>query len=378
MPTAFPDKREPEPESEMQRLRDMKLLSGAPSRRPVKALVNPYNPETDLTARARSYLHVNCAHCHSRNAGGSVPSLMTYHLHPEKMHMMEEVPLQGSFGIQDARVIAKGDPFRSALYYRISKIGRSRMPHLASYRVDREGVELIYQWIRNMVSPGLEDTFNFSARNFREKGLISTSGALRYLRAVDRGLLAPEFAEKVVDAGSRHDAIPIRELFDRFLPEEKRSKLLGSRINPDDILQLEGDSDRGRNLFFASDGMQCQACHQINGQGRFMGPDLSKIGSRYTPELILESIMNPSAVIAPEFKSYLIETTDDELYSGFIVERTESGVVMRDTVSQIIEIPSTLISSMDAQTVSLMPEQLLRDVTAQDAADLVAYLSVLK
>ena len=43
-----------------------------------------------------------------------------------------------------------GDPFSSVLYYRISKTGPGRMPHIGSEIVDSRGVETIHDWIRSL------------------------------------------------------------------------------------------------------------------------------------------------------------------------------------------------------------------------------------
>ena len=50
-------------------------------------------------------------------------------------------PIQGAFNITDGKLIAPGDPFRSVLYYRVSKTGPGRMPHIGSDVVDNRGVK---------------------------------------------------------------------------------------------------------------------------------------------------------------------------------------------------------------------------------------------
>ncbi|MFQ5856270.1 MAG: c-type cytochrome [Anaerolineae bacterium] len=44
----------------------------------------------------------------------------------------------------------------------------------------------------------------------------------------------------------------------------------------------------------------CQACHVIGGEGGNLGPDLSDIGARADARYILESIVDPSAVVVPD------------------------------------------------------------------------------
>ena len=74
----------------------------------------PINDPTDelkpLETRVRAYLHVNCAHCHRRNGGGSVPMDVVYRGPLEKTRLVDELPTQGTFGIENARVVAPGAP----------------------------------------------------------------------------------------------------------------------------------------------------------------------------------------------------------------------------------------------------------------------------
>ena len=69
-----------------------------------------FNDPESLDLRARSYLHVNCSHCHRENAGSAVLSHMQHELPLEKTGMLGVRPTQGTFGIQGAQVIAPGDP----------------------------------------------------------------------------------------------------------------------------------------------------------------------------------------------------------------------------------------------------------------------------
>ena len=64
--------------------------------------------------------------------------------------MLDAKPTQGTFGIRDARIIAPGDPLRSILFLRVSKLGRGRMPHIGSEVVDRVGADLIGDWIADL------------------------------------------------------------------------------------------------------------------------------------------------------------------------------------------------------------------------------------
>jgi putative heme-binding domain-containing protein len=104
---------------------------------------------------------------------------------------------------------------------------------------------------------------------------------------------------------------------------------------------------------------------------------LSQIGKKYERKTLLETILDPSKAISHEYVPYLLETESGQVHAGFLVEKTDSQVVLRDIKNQVIRVPAGEVVTLEAQKKSLMPELVLRDVTAQDAADLLAYLSSL-
>jgi hypothetical protein len=59
-------------------------------------------------------------------------------------------PGQGTFGLDDPRVIVPGDPARSLVPYRMKKVGLGRMPHVGSNVVDEKAVKVVEQWIKGL------------------------------------------------------------------------------------------------------------------------------------------------------------------------------------------------------------------------------------
>jgi mono/diheme cytochrome c family protein len=113
-------------------------------------LVDPADRSASLEARARSYLHANCAGCHVEAGGGN--SAINLHINTarEAMKLIGIAPLHDRFGLTDARLIAPGAPERSVLYERLKRRGKGQMPPLASTQVDEEATRLIGDWIRAM------------------------------------------------------------------------------------------------------------------------------------------------------------------------------------------------------------------------------------
>ena len=64
--------------------------------------------------------------------------------------------------------------------------------------------------------------------------------------------------------------------------------------------------------------------------------------------------------------------------SGILVSRTETEVVLRDVEGKDVKLSAADVETFTPQQKSLMPELLVKDLTAQQFADLLAYLSTLK
>ena len=363
-----------------------------------RRMVSPHDKTADLEQRARAYLHVNCAHCHRRGGGGTAALELQHHLPMEKTHLLDGRPTQGAFNIHAAEVLAPGDPYRSVLYYRTAKLGRGRMPHFGSHVVDRHGVELLHDWIAKMqprqTPESVEqlrrrqrqalqelttaEAFSPPARQAAETLLDSPSGALIALRAIERGSLPAPIRQAVLKRAAAHPRTTVRDLFERFLPEQQRTKRLGDSIDAQTIFKLSGNAQRGEALFFSTAGVQCKNCHKVGSRGIELGPDLTKIGKKHTREQLLESILKPSKQMDPKFRTYMAETSTGRVYTGLLVEKNSKQVVLKDAKNHSRILPAAEIELLTPLRKSLMPELLLREMTAQQAADLLAYLQGLR
>lgn len=101
---------------------------------------------------ARAYLHVQCAHCHRPNstAPGELDLRETTPL--ADMHACGETPNETNVGVEDALILAPGEPERSTIPLRMRASGADRMPPLGTVEIDSAGVALIEDWIRGLPS----------------------------------------------------------------------------------------------------------------------------------------------------------------------------------------------------------------------------------
>lgn len=113
-------------------------------------VVDYHDRAQPLDARARSYLHANCSHCHRKWGGGNAEFQLLANLPLSETGTINTRPGQGTFDLKDPRVLVPGDPERSLLYHRMNRRGEGQMPHIASKVIDTEGAELIRDWIKQL------------------------------------------------------------------------------------------------------------------------------------------------------------------------------------------------------------------------------------
>ena len=103
-----------------------------------------------LADRARAYLHANCAHCHRKWGGGNAEFRLLFTLANDETGTVNVKPGQGGFELKDPRLLVPGDPSRSMIFHRMTRLGQGRMPHVASTVVHAEAVKLIEDWIKSL------------------------------------------------------------------------------------------------------------------------------------------------------------------------------------------------------------------------------------
>lgn len=128
-------------------------------------------------------------------------------------------------------------------------------------------------------------------------------------------------------------------------------------------------ADRGRAVFEKA----CAVCHQRDGQGAIVGPQLDGLGARGL-ERILEDVLDPSRNLDPAFTSSLITLKDDTSITG--LQRREAGevLVFVDTLGKDITVPKKESAARRESQLSLMPSNFGEVLTAAEFYDLMAFL----
>ena len=143
-----------------------------------------------------------------------------------------------------------------------------------------------------------------------------------------------------------------------------------------ELARMPGDAAQGRRLFTAR--ATCSNCLVVRGEGKEVGPNLSEIGAKLSAEALLVAILEPSAGISHNYETFLATTEDGRALTGLLVSRTDREVVLKDATGVVHVLAMDQVEDLRQSPVSLMPAGLEKTMTAQDLADLVAYLVSLK
>jgi putative membrane-bound dehydrogenase-like protein len=149
-------------------------------------------------------------------------------------------------------------------------------------------------------------------------------------------------------------------------PEEKLAEM---RRLSNDLRAGSGNPEAGRLLF----AKHCATCHRLFNEGNAIGPDLTH-ANRKDRDYLLASIVDPSAIIRKEYLSYVVHTTDGQLLTGLIIEQAAQRLTLLSAKNERTAVSRAKVESMVESPVSLMPENLLKQLKPAELRDLFSYL----
>lgn len=143
-------------------------------------------------------------------------------------------------------------------------------------------------------------------------------------------------------------------------------------------LNRDGDPVRGRHLFFNESKGACASCHSIDGSASKAGPDLFAVGDKLPRRDIIESILEPSALIAVGYGATILETKTGDEFIGVIQEASESHIELKTAAGESVKIAVSDVQSQRGSAISLMPEALHAAFSREEFTDLVQFLTTLR
>lgn len=154
----------------------------------------------------------------------------------------------------------------------------------------------------------------------------------------------------------------------RATPRDRARRIAGfkQRLTPHELSQA--DLSAGRAVY----GKLCANCHQLFGDGRKVGPDITG-AQRNNLDYLLENLVDPNAQISRDFQMEVVQTESGRVVTGLVKSETNAAITISTPESDIV-IPVDEIEVRKKSAVSMMPEGQLKTLTFTQTRDLIAYL----
>jgi len=156
-----------------------------------------------------------------------------------------------------------------------------------------------------------------------------------------------------------------------------RNWTAGDLAEPLKTIQRGRSFARGKAMFAAA---ACSACHRIGRTGQAVGPDLTSVGRRFSRRDILESILDPSKVVAEQYRQDVVVTANGKVVVGTILPggdyRSPKLHILTDPLQpgRSVTVLKKDVEQHRKSTTSMMPKGLLNTLSKPDILDLLAYL----
>jgi putative heme-binding domain-containing protein len=173
--------------------------------------------------------------------------------------------------------------------------------------------------------------------------------------------------------GSIKNGVPGTDMPGFPLPEDKIWSIIAymrSLSAPAIDAPRTGDPSAGRAIF--SGKGRCSSCHMIAGDGGYLGPDLTNVGTTRTVKQLRESILDPSARIAEGHQAVKVSTRTGQKIEGVAKNYNNYSLQMIDLTGKLHLFRSEDLNSMVLSNESLMPKPSL---TPDELRDVLAFLS---
>lgn len=136
------------------------------------------------------------------------------------------------------------------------------------------------------------------------------------------------------------------------------------------LLKMRGNAKKGQLVFEKN----CVLCHQVGDKGVNFGPNLSDVGIRLRKEQILQSILDPNAVVDKKYLGVLLQTRKGQFLTGLVDSEKDGKVMLRQQGGKVVPVPLSSIALKIPQKKTFMPLGLEKAMTTEELIGLVEYL----
>ncbi len=264
------------------------------------------------------------------------------------------------------------------VYLESTNVVRKTLPLLAGAATQEEKLHYLFtlRLVRSGWTPDERRVyFGWLGRARREfQGAKSLPASLNYIRAeaeatltgTERAALSDELAALDRPVNVAPPPVTSRS----FVRQWSMNDFAGGPVP----VNAGRDVARGKRLFTEAG---CAQCHRVGADGAVVGPELTAVGARFDTRTLLESIIEPSKVIAEPYRNVAIQTRAGVILEGRIVDEDDKSVVMATNPVDPDDrrrVDKTQIESRRVSEISPMPERLLDTLERDEVLDLLAWL----
>ena len=187
---------------------------------------------------------------------------------------------------------------------------------------------------------------------------------LAQLSSDDQARLKPQIA-KITAQDSTVPSAKHLEIVRKWTWDDLQPVLQESRQKP--------SWEKGRSAIAKA---ACLKCHRLGEQGAFVGPDLTAVGRRFSEQMLLESILQPSKVIDEKYRNSTYVLADGKVHSGHptAVSATTITLSINLLSPETVAIPRDQIEEIFPSELSPMPAGLIDVLTKDEIMELIAYV----
>jgi putative heme-binding domain-containing protein len=154
----------------------------------------------------------------------------------------------------------------------------------------------------------------------------------------------------------------------QLIAEDKLQRINSYRQRLAPAAIAAADLANGRAVYTKT----CAQCHKLFGEGSDIGPELT--GSQRTNlAYLLENMIDPSAIVADQYRMSVVTLNDGRVLSGIIGQQNQRTVSLQTPTERVV-LERTAIDTIEPSPLSLMPDGQLETLSDNEVRDLIAYL----
>ncbi|MFN7138306.1 MAG: c-type cytochrome, partial [Limisphaerales bacterium] len=227
---------------------------------------------------------------------------------------------------------------------------------------------------RDLLLPAMESASGRMQSQFALALASNVDGAESLLQAVEGGKASARILQdsavkdRMTSLKPRNFAERLQTLTQNLPPlSQEKQKLIEQRRTAFD--PTKASVGNGTTIFSQS----CAICHQLDGIGTVVGPQLDGVGNRGI-ERLLEDILDPNRNVDHAFRYSNVTLKDDQVITGLFRREEGETLIFADATGQEIPVAKNQIEERHESENSLMPDNFDEILSEQDLNDLLAFL----